>query len=311
MKLPVEVLYSEAIEALRLRIDDQHIAIDVPMKNHTSFKIGGPADMLITPSSIDDIQHAYSVLRARGIPITLMGNGSNILVSDLGIRGAVVKISETFKGIERQGNFLIAQGGALLSTLANRAYSEGLGGFEWASGIPGTVGGAVFMNAGAYGGEMKDVVHAITVLNRDGHILRLTRDLLTFDYRSSSVQERDLVVISVELELTPRNQEDIKVLMDDFNEKRTTKQPLSMPSAGSTFKRPEGYFAGKLIEDSGLRGFRYGDAMISTLHCGFVVNAGEATCAQVTTLIQTVQKIVLDLQGVELQPEIRMIGAKE
>lgn len=311
MRLPVEEVYKEAIEALRLRVDDRHIVTNASMKQHTSFKIGGPADLLITPDSLDEIQHTYAVLRGRGVPITLMGNGSNILVSDQGIRGAVVKISDTFKGIERQDNVIVAQAGALLSTLANRALAEGLGGFEWASGIPGTVGGAIFMNAGAYGGEMKDVVHAVTVLNQDGHVLRLTSDQLTFGYRSSSVQDRDLVVLSVEIALTPQNPAEIKALMDDLNEKRTTKQPLSLPSAGSTFKRPEGYYAGKLIEDSGLRGLRYGDAMVSDLHCGFVVNVGEATCAQVLTLIQTIQKIVFDLQGVSLHPEVRLVGAKE
>ena len=300
--------YNEALEALRHKIHEKHIETNASMKKHTSFKIGGPADILITPDSMEEVRHAYDVLRQRQIPIFLMGNGSNLLVLDGGIRGAVIKISDTYKQITREGNVVIADAGALLSTLANYALGESLGNFEWASGIPGTVGGAVFMNAGAYGGEMKDVVIAVTVLDLEGQIRKIGKEQLNFGYRTSNIQDNGWVVLSVEMALEERPVETIAALMADLNLKRTTKQPLNLPSAGSTFKRPEGYYAGKLIEDSGLRGLKYGDAMVSELHCGFVVNIGNATSHHVLTLIQTIQKIVKDLHGVDLHPEVRLVG---
>ncbi len=296
------------LEILRMRIEDANIAVNTPMSEHTSFKIGGPADIIITPTSIEEIHHAYQALKSEGVAVTLMGNGSNMLVSDLGIRGAVIKIADTFKGIERVGDVLVVQAGALLSTLANNALSESLTGFEFASGIPGTLGGAVYMNAGAYGGEMKDVVLAVTILNRDGHILRIERDQLDFGYRTSSIKHHQQTVLTVEIGLQAGEKTEIQATMDDLNLKRTTKQPLKWPSAGSTFKRPPGYYAGQLIQDAGLRGLRYGGAQVSELHCGFIINAGQATCQDVLTLIKTVQKCVLDLSGVVLETEVLMVG---
>lgn len=295
-------------EALETLLGKEAVIRQASMKAHTSFRIGGPADVLITPRSLEEIVQTYAILKRGQVPVTLMGNGSNMLVSDAGISGAVVKISDTFKAIKRQGTTLVAEAGALLSTLANMALAEGLGGFEWASGIPGTVGGAIFMNAGAYGGEMKDVVSAVTVLTPDGQVIRLDKEELDFGYRTSSVDKNGYVVLGVEIDLEEKPVDEIKALMDDLNAKRTSKQPLNLPSAGSTFKRPEGYYAGKLIEDAGLRGLRFGDAMVSDLHCGFVVNVGEASCEQVLTLVRTIQKIVLDIHGVALHPEIRLVG---
>lgn len=296
------------LEILRMRIEDANIRVNAPMSEHTSFKIGGPADIIVTPASIEEIHHAYQALKSEGVGVTLMGNGSNMLVSDLGIRGAVIKIADNFNAIERVGDVLVVQAGALLSTLANYALSESLTGFEFASGIPGTVGGAVYMNAGAYGGEMKDVVVAVTILNRDGHILRIERDQLDFGYRTSSIKTHQQTVLTVEIGLRSGDKSEIQATMDDLNLKRTTKQPLKWPSAGSTFKRPPGYFAGQLIEDAGLRGLRYGGAQVSELHCGFIINAGQATCEDVLTLIKTVQKCVLDNSGIPLETEVLMVG---
>lgn len=284
------------------------IHINEPMNKHTSFKIGGPADVLVMPETLEDVQKVMEVCKDNACPFHIVGNGSNLLVGDDGIRGVVLKLSENFSDVKIEGQRVIAQSGILLSKLSNSVVEKSLGGFEFASGIPGTIGGAVFMNAGAYGGEMKDVVREVTVLTRDGEVKTLSNEELEFGYRKSAIQREKHIVLEVALELNEKPYDDIKSIIDDLTEKRTSKQPLSLPSAGSTFKRPEGHYAGKLIDDAGLRGLRYGDAQVSEKHCGFIVNRGNASSDDVLNLISLVQKVVYDRFGVELEPEVRLFG---
>lgn len=284
------------------------IKFDESMKNHTSFKIGGPVDVMIIPRTENEIIESVKYCRDNNIKYFIMGNGSNLLIRDSGIRGVVIKIASGFDKIEIQDTKVICQGGALLSVVAKQALKHSLKEFEFASGIPGTIGGAITMNAGAYGGEMKDVVIKVRALDKDNNIIQLTNEEMDFRYRGSKVVDQGLIVLGVELQLENGEYPLIEEKMKDLTYRRTSKQPLELPSGGSTFKRPEGHFAGKLIEDSGLRGFRYGDAQISEKHCGFIVNRGEATFENVITLIKTVQKIVKDKFNVELEPEIKIIG---
>ena len=230
------------------------------------------------------------------------------MVSDKGYRGVVIQLWKNFSDIETEDNTITVKAGALLSKVAAEALEESLTGMEFASGIPGTMGGAVMMNAGAYGGEMKDIIREVTVLTREGELLPLSKEEMNFGYRTSVVKEKGYVVISAELQLRKGDREEIRKVMDELKERRVTKQPLDMPSAGSTFKRPEGYFAGKLIMDAGLRGFSVGGAQISEKHCGFVVNKGDATAADVLGLIGEVQKRVQEKFGVALEPEVKFLG---
>ncbi len=296
------------VKMLREKLSPEMIYIDEPMNRHTSFKIGGPADVLVMPKSVDDLKVVVETCQANTCPVHIVGNCSNLLVGDDGVRGVVVKLSENFSGVEIDGNRVKAQSGILLSQLSSKVVEKSLGGFEFASGIPGTIGGAVFMNAGAYGGEMKDVVREVTVLTRHGEVLSLSNEELEFGYRMSAVQREKHIVLEVLMELEEKPYGEIKQLIDDLTEKRTSKQPLHLPSAGSTFKRPEGHFAGKLIDDAGLRGVRHGDAQVSEKHCGFIVNRGNATSADVLRLIGLVQKVVYDQFGVLLEPEVRLFG---
>ncbi len=284
------------------------ILFDEPMKNHTSFKIGGPADVLIIPEREEEIVNAIRFCRENQIKYFIMGNGSNLLVKDTGIRGAVIKVANGFDRIEVIGERVICQSGALLSKVAKYALKHSLTGFEFASGIPGTIGGAIAMNAGAYGGEMKDVVSKVKAIDRNNNIVELTNADMNFRYRGSLVSDENLIVLGVELNLQKGDYSSIEAKMKDLTERRVSKQPLEYPSAGSTFKRPEGYFAGKLIEDAGLRGVRYGDAQVSEKHCGFVINVGEATFEHVITLIRMIQKVVYDKFNVKLEPEVKIIG---
>ena len=293
---------------LKERLNPEIVYIDEPMNKHTSFKIGGPADVLVMPENVDEVREVMEICKDNACPFHIVGNGSNLLVGDDGIRGVVLKLSENFSGVKIEGERVVAQSGILLSKLSNRVVEKSLGGFEFASGIPGTIGGAVFMNAGAYGGEMKDVVREVTVLTRDGDVKTLSNDELEFGYRRSAIQREKHIVLEVALELKEKPYNDIKSIIDDLTQKRTSKQPLSLPSAGSTFKRPEGYYAGKLIDDAGLRGVRYGDAQVSEKHCGFIVNRGSASSSDVLKLISLVQKVVFDQFGVELEPEVRLFG---
>lgn len=292
---------------------------DEPMKKHTTFRIGGPADYYAEPD-MSQISKLIEMAKAYDMPVTVIGNGSNLLVGDKGIRGLVIGIGKGLSEIEvteavaqqstaqDNGHIITAGAGAILAAVAAKAAEASLSGLEFASGIPGSVGGAVVMNAGAYGGEIKDVLIDATVLTAEGELKTVTRDELDLSYRHSIVPEKGYIVLSARFRLIPKPKDEIKSYMAELRTKRVEKQPLEYPSAGSTFKRPEGYFAGKLIMDAGLRGYSVGDAQVSQKHCGFVVNKGEATAADVLTLIKDVQETVLKQFGVKLEPEVKMIG---
>ena len=279
-----------------------------PMSRHTTFRIGGPADFYLCPHSTNEVQEIVEICKEEKLPYFVLGNGSNLLVSDKGYRGVVIQLWKNFSDITVKDCCIQAKAGALLSKVAAEALEAGLTGMEFASGIPGTIGGAAFMNAGAYGGEMKDIIKSVKVLDTQGEVRVLPKEELKMGYRTSIVKEKGYTVLSVELELTRGNQEEIRNTMEDLKERRTSKQPLEMPSAGSTFKRPEGYFAGKLIMDSGLRGFSVGGAQVSEKHCGFVVNKGGATAMDVLNLIREVQRRVKEQFGVDLETEVRFLG---
>jgi UDP-N-acetylmuramate dehydrogenase len=288
--------------------DFGEILLNEPMKNHTTFKIGGPVDIMIIPTNEEELIKAIIFCRENNIDFLIMGNGSNLLIKDGGIRGVVIKINEGFNKITVDRTTIYCEAGALLSTVSKSALKHSLKNFEFASGIPGTIGGAITMNAGAYGGEMKDVVVKVRVLDRNNEIREYTNEEMNFRYRNSRVWDEGLIVLGVELGLEVGEYSTIEEIMKDLTYKRTSKQPLELPSGGSTFKRPEGFFAGKLIEDSGLRGLRYGGAQVSEKHCGFVVNVDNATCKDVLHLIYVVQKVVRDNYDVELETEIKLIG---
>ena len=283
------------------------IFMEEPMKKHTTFRVGGPADVLVQPDETA-LEAILALCRQYHVSYSFIGNGSNLLVGDKGIRGVVIEMTDPMGNIEVQGTRITAQAGAMLSKIANTAASNGLGGMEFAAGIPGSVGGAVVMNAGAYGGEMKDIIERVYVLDENGAQLELDRDALDLGYRHSCIPEKKYIVTKVVLELVPRNEAEIRSEMKELNEKRAGKQPLQYPSAGSTFKRPEGYFAGKLIMDAGLRGYQVGGAQVSEKHCGFVINKGDATAADICQLMQDVADKVQAQFGVVLEPEVKMIG---
>ncbi len=278
-----------------------------PMRRHTTFKVGGPADFYVMPDQ-RNIEELLAYCRGNDVPHLVIGNGSNLLCGDGGVEGVVIEIGRRMAAIEIDVDRVIVQAGALLSSIAAAAAQEGLTGFEFASGIPGSVGGAVVMNAGAYGGEMKDVLSDITVLTREGEILTVPANELNLSYRSSDIPERGWLVLSVGLLLEKGRKENINAKMNELKEKRNAKQPLEYPSAGSTFKRPEGYFAGKLIEDAGLRGYTYGGAQVSEKHCGFVINRDNATAADVCALMDHIQTTVKAKFDVDLEPEVKFVG---
>lgn len=310
MSIMKECFYLER-EILKNMLKDKsfgEILYEEEMKNHTSFRIGGPVDVMIIPTSEREIIDAISFLRVNKIDFITMGNGSNMLVRDGGIRGVVVKIAEGFKEMKVDGEKIYCEAGALLSKISSLALENSLKSFEFASGIPGTIGGAMAMNAGAYGGEMKDIVLKVRAIDKKGEVHEYTNEEMNFRYRNSRVLDEDLIVIGVELGLEKGNYQAIKDNIDDVTYKRTSKQPLEYPSGGSTFKRPEGYYAGKLIDDAGLRGLRYKGAMVSEKHCGFVINIEDAKCSDVIHLIDVVKKIVRDKFDVELEREIKLIG---
>ena len=283
------------------------IFMEEPMKKHTTFRVGGPADVLVQPDETA-LAAILALCRRYHVSYSFIGNGSNLLVGDKGIRGVVIEMTDPMGNIEVDGTKITAQAGAMLSKIANTAASNGLGGMEFAAGIPGSVGGAVVMNAGAYGGEMKDIIEKVYVLDENGAQLELDRDALDLGYRHSCIPEKKYIVTKVVLELVPHDEVEIRSKMKDLNEKRAEKQPLQYPSAGSTFKRPEGYFAGKLIMDAGLRGYQVGGAQVSEKHCGFVINKGDATAADICQLMRDVSDKVQAQFGVVLEPEVKMIG---
>ena len=279
-----------------------------PMKRHTTFRIGGPADYYLCPHSAKEIQKVVEICREEKLPYFILGNGSNLLVSDQGYRGVVIQLCKNVSDIRVEGCLIQAKAGASLAKIAAEALEEGLTGMEFAAGIPGTLGGAGVMNAGAYGGEMKDILKEVLVMDQQGRIFTLEKKDLKLGYRTSAVKEKGYIVLAAVLELRPGDREEIRKLMEDLKQKRVEKQPLDLPSAGSTFKRPEGYFAGKLIMDAGLRGFSVGGAQVSEKHCGFVVNTGGASASDVLTLIREVQKRVREKFGVELETEVKFLG---
>ena len=278
-----------------------------PMSRHTTFRIGGPADYFVCPDR-EQIAEVLAVAKKCGMAITVIGNGSNLLVGDKGIRGLVVEIGSAMNQIMVDKNHITTGAGALLSQVAAKAAAAELGGMEFAAGIPGSVGGAVTMNAGAYGGEMKDILRTVTVLTPEGELKTLDVSEMDLSYRHSCVPEQQYIVLEAEIELGYKPEEEIRAQMEELRNKRIEKQPLEYPSAGSTFKRPEGYFAGKLIMDAGLRGYRVGDAQVSEKHCGFVINRKNASAQEVRQLMQDVQDKVKAQFGVMLEPEVKMLG---
>ena len=288
--------------------DENCIVRDALMKNYTTFRIGGPADLLIQPSSEEELIRIAAYLRQKDISAVVLGNGSNVLVKDGGIRGVVIKIGKNMGNIRTEGEELTADAGALLSAAALAAADGGLTGMEFAAGIPGSVGGAVFMNAGAYGGEMSQIIVSCRALMPDGALREFSKEELKLGYRTSVFSQNGGIVTSCRMKLQAGDRETIYGYMRELAGRRTEKQPLNLPSAGSTFKRPEGYFAGKLIQDSGCRGLRVGGARISQKHAGFVVNEADASAEDVIRLIRLVQMRVRDCFGVDLEPEVRIIG---
>ena len=278
-----------------------------PMSKHTTFKTGGSAEDFYRVLSIDGLLEVLNITSKNGVKPLIIGNGSNLLVSDMGPGVPVIEIGEGVSDIKVDGDIIEAEAGARLSKVSRCALEHSLTGMEFASGIPGTIGGALYMNAGAYGGEMKDVVQSVKAY-KDGEIIEIAGEDMDFGYRHSRAMEDDMILLSAVLKLKPGDKQEIEDLMNDLNQRRRDKQPLEYPSAGSTFKRPEGYFAGKLIMDAGLAGESFGGAMVSPKHCGFVINTGGATSTDVYALIKKVQSVVYDKFGVKLETEVKLIG---
>lgn len=299
---------NKAFEELNLIIPPGQLLLNESMKKHTSFRIGGPVDIMVLPSKVEHIQSAIEVFKNNHIPIMIMGNGSNLLVRDKGIRGAVIKIYDKYCNMEVSGQTIKAQSGVLLSALSRFALKNNLSGLEFASGIPGTLGGAVAMNAGAYGGEMRDVVESASILDENGNIIVYDKEKLALGYRTSSLQNTQLIVLEVSMVLKEGNYEESRAIISELTKRRQEKQPLSFPSAGSTFKRPVGYYAGKLIQDAGLKGMRIGGAQVSDLHSGFIINIGQATANDVIALIELIKNRVKEQFGVDLCPEVKIVG---
>lgn len=291
---------AEAFPNVKFQMDEE-------MKRHTTFRIGGPAEVYAEPG-ISDAKAMISYCKRHRLPYTILGNGSNVLVSDSGISGVVISFGRPAAKIRVKDDLLVAEAGALLSQVARVALEAGFTGLEFAAGIPGTIGGAMMMNAGAYGGEMKDVVQSVEVILADGSVRIWEAEELDLSYRHSKMMEEEAIVLSATLRLQKGDKETIQATMDDFRNRRLEKQPLEFPSAGSTFKRPKGYFAGKLIMDAGLAGYQVGGAAVSKKHCGFVINEKDATAADVYQLIQDVIRTVQDKYDVTLEPEVRFLG---
>ena len=299
---------SEIIKKFCDLLGEERVFTGEAMSRHTTFKIGGPADYFLMPDKDTDVGRIVKICKESAIPYFILGNGSNLLVGDGGYRGAVIQIYKNMSAVTVEGTEITVQAGALLSSVAAAAKNAALTGLEFAGGIPGTMGGAVVMNAGAYGGEMKDVLTEVTVMDEEGEIVTLPADKLELGYRTSIIKTAGYIVLEAKLQLKEGNPEVIRETMKDLTIRRTTKQPLEYPSAGSTFKRPEGYFAGKLIMDSGLAGYQVGGAQVSEKHCGFVINAGGATARDVRTLMDNVRDIVYKKYGVTLEPEVKFLG---
>ncbi len=281
--------------------------VDEPMSKHTTFKVGGKADIILFPKSEEQIQKIILECKKNNVKWQVIGNGSNLLVKDDGIRGAVIVVGSDMNNVFFENGLLVAQAGASLSSVCMNALNQSLGGLEFAWGIPGNVGGAIYMNAGAYGGEMKDVVHSVEFLDEEGVLHKLSNSQLEFSYRKSYFSDKKCVITKVYFSLEKSDPSQIKAKMDDFISRRRQKQPLEFPSAGSTFKRPDGNFAGALIEQCGLKGYSVGDAQVSEKHAGFVINRGNATYKDISKLICDIQNIVFEKTGYKLECEVKTI----
>ena len=287
------------------------VLVQEPLAAYTTFRIGGPADYLVRPSDKAQIRAVMELCREHDVPVAVIGNGSNLLVSDAGFRGVILRLDQHFQQIKVEENTITAQAGLLLTALAAAAREHALAGLEYASGIPGTVGGAVWMNAGAYGGEIRDSLVSVDLLTRDLEERRATAEEMELSYRHSRAMDEGWILLEAVFSLETGDPVEIAAKTEEFRRRRTEKQPLNYPSAGSTFKRPEGYFAGKLIMEAGLSGLTVGGAQVSEKHCGFVINRGGATAEDVRTLIRTVQERVMENAGVLLEPEVRFLGMEE
>lgn len=296
------------VSQLSASMPASRILMDEPMSEHTTFAVGGPADVLVLPKSVKEMSLAIRAARSLELPVTVLGGGSNVLVRDGGIRGVVIQLNQMMKVLSCNGTKILASAGYMMKDVCQFAQEQGLTGIEFACGIPGTLGGAVFMNAGAYGGEMSHVVSRVRTVNSTGGVHTYNAPNLGFSYRQSRFQKSQEFVVEIELTLRQGNKAEIQQEMDDLMQKRRSKQPLEMHSAGSTFKRPPGYFAGTLIDQTGLKGLSCGDAQVSTKHAGFVVNTGHASAKDVLQVIHEVQKRVEKAHGVHLEPEVRIIG---
>lgn len=299
--------FDEFLMKLKNVTKEDNIEVNVEMKEHTSFKVGGPVDVLVTPESYDEVMKIIKMCKREEVPYYILGNGSNLLVKDGGLRGLAIKLSKLNK-ITTEGTKITAQCGAHIGDVSMLALRSKLTGLEFACGIPGSFGGAITMNAGAYGGEISHVIESVLVIDEDGNIKRLNSSELELGYRISAIIKYKYVALEGTIKLEASEYDKIKHRMDELMEARRRKQPLEYPSAGSTFKRPAGYFAGKLIEDSGLKGTKVGDAEVSTKHSGFIINKGNATAQDILDLIEKVQWTVKTKYNVELHPEVRIIG---
>lgn len=297
-------MFEEVKKKLICWTKEENIKENEPMKEHTSFRVGGPARLFLSIHSCEELSKIISYLSQENIPYFILGNGTNILVSDEGFQGVVLYLGKEFSSIEQEGNMITAGAAALLSQVARKAMEKSLTGLEFAAGIPGTVGGGTMMNAGAYGGELSQVITQVTAMNQKGEILVLEKEELDFGYRRSIFKKIPYIILQVTMSMKQGNQEEILQTMVDYQKARKEKQPLEYPSAGSTFKRPRNHYAGKLIMEAGLRGCEVGGAKVSEKHCGFVINTGEATAADIIQLMEKIQKTVKDTFGVDLEPEV-------
>lgn len=304
-KMNINNFYEELILYISSKI-----MLNEPMKKHTYFKIGGPADLFVQPQNIEELKIIFNLIEKYDVNYFVIGNGTNLLVSDNGFRGIIIKIGEKFNYINKEGNNVTVGAGTLLSVLAKYLAREGLEGFEFASGIPGFLGGAVNMNAGAYGGEMKDVIQSVKCIDKNGNLFNFTNAEMDFGYRQSRASDMNLIVLEATLSLNPGDTETILARIKELDEKRITKQPLSLPSAGSTFKRPLNGYASKLIEDAGLKGLIYKGAMISDKHSGFIVNINDASCEDILELMRIAISTVYDKFNIKLEPEIKIVGTE-
>lgn len=296
------------IDKLCMIVGKHNVRTDEPMSKHTTFRIGGPAQIFVTPHTVEEIGEVVAACNICQVPFFMLGRGSNLLVSDAGIEGVVIEFGANFSEYSIDGTTVKAQAGITLAKLGSVVEKAGLTGFEFAAGIPGSLGGAVMMNAGAYGGEMKNIVDRVWLMDKEGNLLERSGAEMDFGYRHSIVEDKGYIVLAAALILQEGNREEIQTRMEELAEARRSKQPLEFPSAGSTFKRPEGYFAGKLIMDAGLRGYSVGGAQVSEKHCGFVINKGGATAADVLQLIEDVKCSVYEQFHVELEPEVKICG---